>query len=120
MSLLEIVTYPDPILHSVGRPVDPENLEIGLASTVERMFETMYAAGGVGLAAPQVGMSKRFFVMDVRDEEESPRPQTFINPQVIHIEGEQIGEEGCLSFPVFFRPLGAKCGRRSGIGPSRQ
>ncbi|HEY2867520.1 MAG TPA: peptide deformylase [Pyrinomonadaceae bacterium] len=105
MSLLEIVTYPDPILHSVGRPVDAEDMENGLPDTVSRMFETMYDAGGVGLAAPQIGISKRFFVMDVRDEEENPRPQTFINPEIIHIEGEQIGEEGCLSFPGLFQTI---------------
>jgi len=105
MPLLDIVTYPDPILHTVGRPVDAEDLENGLADAVSRMFETMYEAGGVGLAAPQVGISKRFFVMDVRDEDGNKRPQTFINPQVIHIEGEQIGEEGCLSFPGLFQTI---------------
>jgi peptide deformylase len=105
MSLLEIVTYPDPILHTAGRPVTDEDLETGLGVTVERMFETMYEAGGVGLAAPQVGVSKRFFVMDVGDEDGNKHPQTFINPRVIHIEGEQVGEEGCLSFPGLFQTI---------------
>lgn len=105
MSLLEIVTYPDPILHSVGRPVEAEDFENGLSATVARMFETMYSAGGVGLAAPQIGISQRFFVMDVPDEEGNRRPQTFINPQVIHIEGEQVAEEGCLSFPGLFQTI---------------
>lgn len=105
MSLLEIVTYPDPVLLTVGKPVDAEDLENGLSETVERMFATMYEAGGVGLAAPQVGISKRFFIMEVPDEEGNRRPQTFINPQVIHIEGEQVGEEGCLSFPGLFQTI---------------
>jgi len=105
MSLLEIVTYPDPVLLTVGKPVDAEDLENGLSDTVERMFETMYEAGGVGLAAPQVGISKRFFVMDVRDEDGNHTPQTFINPQIVHIEGEQVGEEGCLSFPGLFQTI---------------
>ncbi|HYJ89816.1 MAG TPA: peptide deformylase [Pyrinomonadaceae bacterium] len=103
--MLEIVTYPNPVLLSVGKPVDAKDFENGLAETIEQMFTTMYDAGGVGLAAPQVGISKRFFVMDVRDEEGNLRPQTFINPQIIHIEGEQIGEEGCLSFPGLFQTV---------------
>ena len=103
MSLLRIVTYPDPILLSVGKPVDAVDFENDIAQTIDQMFSTMYDAGGVGLAAPQVGISKRFFVMDVRDGEGNRQPQVFINPQIIHIEGEQIGEEGCLSFPGLFQ-----------------
>jgi peptide deformylase len=103
MSFLTIVTYPDPVLLSVGKPIEAADFENGLSDTVGKMFSTMYDAGGVGLAAPQVGISKRFFVMDVRDEEDNRRPQVFINPQIIHIEGEQIGEEGCLSFPGLFQ-----------------
>jgi peptide deformylase len=105
MSLLKIVTYPDPVLLSVGKPVGQVDFGNGLSETVESMFATMYDAGGVGLAAPQVGISKRFFVMDVRNEEGNLRPQTFINPKIIHIEGEQIGEEGCLSFPGLFQTI---------------
>src|SRR5438046_7075298 len=105
MSLLTIVHYPDPILLKVGRPVRSSDFENDLGETVERMFAAMYEAGGVGLAAPQVGISKRFFVMDVRDEEGNLRPRTFINPQIIYIEGEQVGEEGCLSFPGLFQTV---------------
>ena|SRR5947209_6781687 len=105
MSTLKIVTYPDPVLLSVGKPVDAEDLENGLANVVEQMFETMYEAGGVGLAAPQVGISRRFFVMDTRDPDGGPRPQVFINPQIIHVEGEQVGNEGCLSFPGLFQEV---------------
>ena len=103
MSLLKVVHYPDPILLKVGKPVRLSDFENGLRETVDGMFETMYEAGGVGLAAQQVGISKRFFVMDVRDDEGNLMPQVFINPQIISVEGEQIGEEGCLSFPGIFQ-----------------
>ena len=69
------------------------------------MFETMKDAGGVGLAAPQVGISKRLFVMDVSDEEGKPNPLAFINPEIISVEGEQTGDEGCLSFPGLFQTV---------------
>jgi peptide deformylase len=69
------------------------------------MFETMYDAGGVGIAAPQVGISKRFFVMDTRDEDGNKNPMVFINPHIIHVEGEQVGDEGCLSFPGLFQQV---------------
>jgi peptide deformylase len=105
MSLLEIVRYPDPVLLKVGKPIEAADFENGLVETIDRMFATMYDAGGVGLAAPQVGISQRFFVMDVRDEDEKNDPKAFINPQIIHIEGEQIGEEGCLSFPGLFQTV---------------
>lgn len=103
MSLLPIVYYPDPVLLTIGKPVQQEEFNDQLAATVERMFETMYDARGVGLAAPQVGISKRFFVMDVVDEEGKPQPHTFINPEIVSIEGEQVGEEGCLSFPGLYQ-----------------
>lgn len=102
---LTIVTYPDPVLLNVGKPVSAADFENGLALTVEQMFETMYEAGGVGLAAPQVGISKRLFVMDVRDPDGNKDPKIFINPEIIHVEGEQLGEEGCLSFPGLFQQV---------------
>lgn len=105
MSLLTIITYPHPVLFDVGKPVEAEDFENGLGGTIEQMFATMYDAGGVGLAAPQVGISKRFFVMDVRDAEGKLQPQVFVNPQVIDVEGEQVGEEGCLSFPGLFQTI---------------
>jgi peptide deformylase len=103
MSLLRIVHYPEPVLLSVGKPVQDEDFGAELEQTVEDMFETMYDAGGVGLAAPQVGLSKRLFVTDVPLEEGGNHKAAFINPQVIHIEGEQTGEEGCLSFPGLYQ-----------------
>ncbi|MBC7898491.1 MAG: peptide deformylase [Saprospiraceae bacterium] len=98
MSLLQIIHYPEPVLLAVGKPVNDEEFDPDLADTIENMFETMVDAGGVGLAAPQVGISKRFFVMDVPKNGASNK-LAFINPEIISVEGEQIGEEGCLSFP---------------------
>lgn len=105
MPLLKIIHYPEPVLLSVGRPVGEEDFSNGLAATVANMFETMKDAGGVGLAAPQVGISKRFFVMDVADEDGKSNPLAFINPQIIKVEGEQVGDEGCLSFPGLFQTV---------------
>ncbi len=103
MSLLKIAHYPEPVLLSVGKPVQEEEFNSDLERIVEDMFETMYEAGGVGLAAPQVFDSRRLFVMDVRDEDGKSNKLTFVNPEIISVEGEQVGEEGCLSFPGLFQ-----------------
>ena len=97
MSLLKIVHYPESVLLTVGRPV--EVFDEKLEKLVSDMFETMYEAGGVGLAAPQVAESKRIFVMDCSGDDDEIRRFALINPEIIEQEGEQIGEEGCLSFP---------------------
>ena len=100
MSLLKVVHYPEPVLLVVAKPVEvfDENLEILVAD----MFETMYEAKGVGLAAPQVAESKRLFVMDCSGGEDESRRFALINPEIITQEGEQIGDEGCLSFPGIY------------------
>lgn len=103
MPLLPIVHYPNPVLVTVGKPVGDDEFGNGLDALVSDMFETMEKAGGVGLAAPQVGVSKRLFVMDVRGEDGESNRQVLINPEIVHIEGEQIGDEGCLSFPGLFQ-----------------
>lgn len=103
MPPLRIVHYPEPVLLTVGKPVDDEEFANGLGSVVAEMFEVMRKAGGVGLAAPQVGISKRFFVMDVPDDEGRSNPLALINPEIISVEGEQVGDEGCLSFPGLFQ-----------------
>lgn len=103
MPLLPIVNYPDPVLLTVGKPVEDNEFNGDLASLVENMFETMEKAGGVGLAAPQVGVSKRLFVMDTPCEDGERERYVLINPEILHIEGEQVGEEGCLSFPGLFQ-----------------
>ncbi len=105
MPLMRIVHYPEPVLLAVGKPVEAHDFQNGLAKTIGSMFETMKDAGGVGLAAPQVDISQRFFVMDVADEEGKPNPLAFVNPEIISVEGEQIGDEGCLSFPGLFQTV---------------
>jgi peptide deformylase len=105
MSELKIIHYPEPVLLTVGRPVGDEDFSNGLHKLVEDMFETMAAAGGVGLAAPQVGVSKRLFVMDVPVEGSEPVREVLINPDIIHVEGEQVGDEGCLSFPGLYQTV---------------
>ena len=98
MALLEIKHFPEPVLLTVGDPV--VNFDRELEQLAINMFETMEHAGGVGLAAPQVGVSQRLFVMDVPVSDSDDRiRQVIANPEIIRIEGEQIGEEGCLSFP---------------------
>jgi peptide deformylase len=103
MALLKIVKYPEPVLHQVGKPVT--EFDAQLKSLVADMFETMYAANGVGLAAPQINESKRLFVMDCSSGEDETQKIAMINPEIIHFEGEQIGEEGCLSFPGIFQKI---------------
>jgi peptide deformylase len=105
MSVLKIAHYPEPVLLTVGRPVLDQEFDAGLQRLVEDMFETMYEAGGVGLAAPQIFESRRLFVMDVPDEDGKPNKLTFVNPEIVTVEGEQTGEEGCLSFPGLFQTV---------------
>ena len=102
MSLLKIVHYPEPVLLTVGKPVGDDEFNEDLRRLVDDMFETMYDAQGVGLAAPQVGVSKRLFVMDVPTEDDKSNKIALINPEIIMQEGEQIGDEGCLSFPGIY------------------
>ncbi|HEX8775951.1 MAG TPA: peptide deformylase [Pyrinomonadaceae bacterium] len=103
MALLEIRHYPDPVLLTPGEPVT--EFDEGLKRLVNDMFETMYAAPGVGLAAPQIGVSKRLFVMDCSVGKDPAQRIVMINPEVLRVEGEQEGEEGCLSFPGIFFPV---------------
>jgi peptide deformylase len=105
MPLLKIVHYPETVLLQTGKPVTDDEFNQDLQNLVADMFETMYDAQGVGLAAPQIGLSKRLFVMDVRDDEGKPNPIALINPEIIAQEGEQIGDEGCLSFPGLYQKI---------------
>ncbi len=100
MALLEIVKYGAPVLETPGDPVI--EFDAGLEKLVADMFETMYDARGVGLAAPQVGVSKRLFVMDCSGGRDPEARVALINPQVLRVEGDQTGDEGCLSFPGIF------------------
>jgi peptide deformylase len=99
MSLLKIVNYPEPVLLTVGKPVGEDEFDQKLKTLVADMFETMREARGVGLAAPQVDVSKRLFVMDCSGGDDPDQKIALINPEIVHVEGEQYGEEGCLSFP---------------------
>lgn len=103
MSVLKIVNYPAPVLLTVGKPV--EYFDEQLEKFVEDMFETMYEAKGVGLAAPQVAVSSRVFVMDCSGGEDESQRVAAINPEVIYVEGEQTGDEGCLSFPGVYASI---------------
>ena len=100
MALLEVIKYGDPVLETPGDPVT--EFDDGLKKLVSDMFETMYAARGVGLAAPQIGLSKRLFVMDCSGGQNPASRVALINPVVLRVEGDQTGDEGCLSFPGIF------------------
>jgi peptide deformylase len=101
MALLKIRHYPDPVLKKVATPVT--NFDETLRQLAHDMAETMYAAPGVGLAAPQVGISKRLTVIDCSSrEEEEARMLVLINPEIIDREGESCEEEGCLSVPEYY------------------
>lgn len=97
MAVLPIVLYPDPVLLRPTRPV--ERVDDDVRRLVADMAETMYAAPGVGLAANQVGDGRRVCVVDVTAGEEPDRLLVFVNPTVTGVDGRQLGEEGCLSFP---------------------
>lgn len=102
MSVLPIVTYGDPILRAETRKVSENSEE--LQTLIDDMFETMYNAKGVGLAAPQIGEDLRLFVLDadamMEEDQEKFGPQVFINPEVIDTGSEKVEmEEGCLSIP---------------------
>lgn len=95
--ILTIVKYPDPVLQQPGEPVTEFNDE--LRKFVADMFETMYAAQGIGLAAPQVAVSKRITVIDLSNKKDPKQKMVLINPEIIEREGKLYEEEGCLSFP---------------------
>src|SRR6202790_877192 len=99
-----IVRYGQPVLEEKAEEITefdtPE-----LHKLIEDMFESMYAARGVGLAAPQIGIGKRVAVIDVTTGEDPEQKIVLINPKIIGKEGSQTGEEGCLSLPTFREPV---------------
>jgi peptide deformylase len=95
--ILDIVKYPEPVLSQPGEPITEFNEE--LRQLVADMFETMYSAQGIGLAAPQVGVSKRLTVIDLSMGKNPKDKLVLINPEVISNAGRLYEEEGCLSFP---------------------
>ena len=95
--MLKIVKFPEPVLSQPGEPVTEFDAE--LEKLVEDMFETMYASQGIGLAAPQVAVSKRVTVIDLSQGKDPEQKLVLVNPEIIFREGKQYEEEGCLSFP---------------------
>lgn len=93
----EVVKYPDPVLSKPAAEVTEFNAE--LAQLVDEMFDSMYAAQGIGLAAPQINISRRITTIDVSFKERPDEKLALINPVIIEMEGKQVEEEGCLSLP---------------------
>jgi peptide deformylase len=101
MALRDILIIPDKRLRQVSEPV--KKIDAGLRRLVEDMFETMYDAPGIGLAAIQVGAPKRVVTMDLAKKDEPKNPQVFINPEILWSSAEKATyEEGCLSIPEYY------------------
>ena len=100
MATLPILEFPDPRLRTVAKPVDPAQLDAAFQRLIDDMFETMYEAPGIGLAASQVDVHQRFMVIDISEEKNEPR--VFINPDIVSREGVETCQEGCLSVPGIF------------------
>jgi peptide deformylase len=97
LKIHEIVKYPEPVLSKSAAPVT--EFDAALKKLVEEMFESMYAAQGIGLAAPQIGISKRLTVIDISFKKNPEEKIVLINPEIVEEEGRQFEEEGCLSLP---------------------
>lgn len=101
MALLPVLEFPDPRLRTKAAPVDPAQVSTpDFQRLIDDMFETMYEAPGIGLAATQVDRHLRFMVIDVSEGKDAP--MVFINPQITTRQGEQVYQEGCLSVPGIF------------------
>ena len=98
MARLPIIEFPDPRLRTVARPV--KEVDTRLRQLIDDMFETMYAAPGIGLAATQVDVHERLLVLDV--SEDKSYLMVFINPEILESEGSQVYQEGCLSVPGIY------------------
>lgn len=104
MAIREILTAPDPRLRKMSLPV--EVVDDAVRALMDDMLETMYDAKGIGLAAIQVNVPKRIIVMDLAGEDEEPKPQFFINPEIADPSEETaIYQEGCLSVPEFYEDV---------------
>lgn len=100
---MEILIFGHPALREKAKPV--ENINGELKQIIEKMAEIMYKAKGIGLAANQVGILKRFFIMDVSQREGKRKLEVYINPEILSAEGEVVYEEGCLSIPGYYAPV---------------
>ena len=111
MAVLEILTHPDERLRRIADEVLV--LDAPLQQLIDDMIETMYAAHGVGLAAPQVGASVRLVTIDLGrkvDDDWQPEPRIFVNPRILEADGESVWKEGCLSVPGVSAEV-QRCGR---------
>jgi peptide deformylase len=97
LKIHEIVLYPDPVLAKVCEPVTV--FDAALRTLVAEMFESMYVAQGIGLAAPQIGLLHRLTVIDISYKKNAKEKLVLINPEVVESRGKQVEEEGCLSLP---------------------
>lgn len=101
MAILPILEFPDPRLRTKAALIDAADVTTpAFQELIDNMFQTMYEAPGIGLAASQVDVHKRFMVIDVSEEKDTPR--VFINPEIVASEGGQVYQEGCLSVPGIF------------------
>ena len=101
MAKLDILTFPDPRLRHRAAPV--AHVDAGVRQIVADHFETMYAAPGIGLAAPQVDIHRQIVVIDISEQDD--QPLCFINPRILELRGEEQMDEGCLSVPGFYEPV---------------
>jgi peptide deformylase len=101
MALLNILHYPDPRLRNRAEPI--ERVDDDIRRLIDDMFETMYDAPGIGLAAVQVGVSKRLIVLDITEDRQDPR--CLINPVILESSGVEKMDEGCLSVPGIYEPV---------------
>jgi peptide deformylase len=97
LKIHQIVKYPEPVLSKPAAPVT--DFDAALKKLVQEMFESMYAAQGIGLAAPQIGLSKRLTVIDISFNKNPDEKIVLINPEIVEEQGKQFEEEGCLSLP---------------------
>ena len=104
MALRDILILPDKRLRQVSEPV--KKVDAGVRKLVEDMFETMYDAPGIGLAAIQIGTPKRVVTLDLAKKEEAKNPQVFVNPEIVWASDEKaVYEEGCLSIPEYYEQV---------------
>ncbi len=99
MAILTILHHPDPRLRQVAKPV--ARVDKAALKLIDDMFETMYAAPGVGLAATQVGVAQRIAVMDCSQDKALPEPRVMINPEIVEQTEPEVVTEGCLSVPEY-------------------
>jgi peptide deformylase len=101
MAILDILHFPDPRLRNVARPVDV--VDDDLRQLIDDMFDTMYEAPGIGLAAIQVNVPKRVIVIDISEDRSAPL--ALVNPEILERDGEEEMDEGCLSVPGFYETV---------------